>query len=109
MDRPRRKPRQKHRQLPTAERTAEGVVEPTAESTEESATHTTPAAAALPPEWDQLLNEWISPDSAYCDAPGGVLLVDSPDGRFVQAAGVASLDDQRPLAINDRFRDRQHH
>ena len=86
-----------------AEPTAEAVVEPTAEPAEESAADTTSAAAALPPEWDQLLNDWISPDSVICDAPGGVLLVDSPDGRFVQAAGVASLDDQRPLAINDRF------
>jgi len=56
------------------EPTAEPVVEPTAEPTEESVADKASEAAALPPEWAQLLNDWISPDSALCDAPGGVFI-----------------------------------
>jgi D-alanyl-D-alanine carboxypeptidase len=58
----------------------------------------------LPGEaWDAVLSQWIAPDNGLCDAPGGVLLVDSPAGRYLKAAGMASVDDGRPLAVDDRL------
>jgi D-alanyl-D-alanine carboxypeptidase len=36
-------------------------------------------------------------------APGLVLLVDTPDGRYLNAAGVANLDDGTPIQVDDRF------
>jgi amidase len=53
--------------------------------------------------WDAVLSKWIAPDNSECDAPGGVLLVDSPAGRYLKAAGVASLEDRRPLTVDDRL------
>ena len=55
-------------------------------------------------QWDDLLTTWIeNPVDMTCDAPGGVLLVDTADGRYLEAAGVTSLDDQRPVVVDDRF------
>lgn len=59
-----------------------------------------PAAAAT---WDAVLTQWMAPNNGVCDAPGGVLLVDTPAGRYLKAAGVASLDDQRAVEVTDRF------
>lgn len=54
--------------------------------------------------WDALLQTWIEdPNHAICDAPGGVLLVDTPAGRYLKAAGVASLKDNRPMRTDDRM------
>lgn len=52
---------------------------------------------------DATLEQWLTPGNGACDAPGAVLLVDSPAGRYLSAQGVASLDDPRPVAVSDRF------
>lgn len=36
-------------------------------------------------------------------APGLVLLVDTPDGRYLNAAGVANLEDGTPMEVNDHL------
>jgi CubicO group peptidase (beta-lactamase class C family)/pimeloyl-ACP methyl ester carboxylesterase len=36
-------------------------------------------------------------------APGLVLLVDTPDGRYLQAVGVASMEDGTPMQVDDRL------
>ena len=38
-----------------------------------------------------------------CSAPGAILLVDSPQGRFLQATGVSSIEDQTPMQVSDAF------
>jgi D-alanyl-D-alanine carboxypeptidase len=38
-----------------------------------------------------------------CDAPGAVLLADTPQGRFLSAYGLASTQDQTPLQTTDAF------
>ncbi len=48
----------------------------------------------------QVYNEGADPASA---APGLVLLVDTPDGRYLQAAGVASIEDKTPIKPDDRL------
>ncbi len=54
--------------------------------------------------WDELLQKWIEdPEHIHCDAPGGVLLVDTPAGRYLKAAGVASKRDGRPMQTDDRM------
>jgi D-alanyl-D-alanine carboxypeptidase len=56
------------------------------------------------PVWDSQLTAWINdPADTRCDAPGGVLLVDSASGRYLRGAGVASLESQRAIDVNDRF------
>ena len=52
---------------------------------------------------DSILNQWLTPGNGSCDAPGAVLLVDSPGGRYLKAAGVASLEDGRPMLVTDRL------
>ena len=64
-----------------------------------------PTVAASPNQaaWNGVLSQWIAANSQFCDAPGGVLLVDSPKGRYLKAAGAANLDDRRPVKADDRF------
>ena len=49
--------------------------------------------------WDEAAQKFLE----QCQAPGAVLLVDSPAGRFLQAYGVASLEDGTPMQTGDRF------
>ncbi len=75
------------------------------------ATASSPAAAApiaMPAaqatKWDAVLGRWIANSKfSACDAPGGVLLVDSPAGRYLKAAGVSSVETQRPVSTGDVF------
>lgn len=54
--------------------------------------------------WDELLASWISdPADTTCDAPGGVLLVDNAGSRYLNAAGIASIENRRAIDIKDRF------
>jgi len=48
----------------------------------------------------QVYSEGMDPEQG---APGLVLLVDTPDGRYLKAAGVASLEEGTPMQVNDRF------
>jgi amidase len=48
----------------------------------------------------QVYSEGGNPEGA---APGLVLLVDTPDGRYLKAAGVGSLEDGTPLQMDDRL------
>ena len=61
-----------------------------------------PTVAASPNQaaWDGVLSKWIAPNSQFCDA---LLLVDSPKGRYLKAAGAANLDDRRPVKADDHF------
>ncbi|MCO5214009.1 MAG: amidase family protein [Caldilinea sp.] len=52
---------------------------------------------------DALLDQWLAPGNGVCDAPGAVLLVDSPAGRYLTAQGVASVADGRPMQVDDRL------
>ncbi len=55
-------------------------------------------------KWDAVLARWIAhPKLSTCDAPGAVLLVDSPAGRYLKAAGVSSVDSGRAVQVGDRF------
>jgi CubicO group peptidase (beta-lactamase class C family)/heat shock protein HslJ len=51
--------------------------------------------------WDEALAK--ATDPATCDAPGAVLLVDTPQGRYFKAQGLASTQDQTPLQPTDSF------
>ena len=86
-----------------SEATAEPTSQPAAEAPAgEQAGEAAPSGideAAL----DDLLNLWIGSGNPLCDAPGGVLLVDSPSGRYLKAGGVASTEDGRPLKVDDRL------
>ncbi|HFQ92716.1 MAG TPA: class A beta-lactamase-related serine hydrolase [Anaerolineae bacterium] len=77
------------------------VPEPTDEPSE--------TAAALPADLTTALDAFLQsqvyteggfPETA---APGLVLLVDTPDGRYLQAAGAANLDDGTPMQPDDRL------
>ena len=46
----------------------------------------------------QVYTEGGNPELA---APGLVLLVDAPDGRYLKAAGVADMDDGTPIQVDD--------
>ncbi len=72
------------------------------------------APTAIPPRGideaalDGLLDQWLKGGNGLCDAPGAVLLVDGDvpslaAGRYLKAAGVASLEDERPLQVDDRL------
>ena len=52
--------------------------------------------------WNGLLGNFTE-NALFCGAPGAVLLVDSPQGRFLEATGVSSLEDQTPLQVTDAF------
>ncbi len=51
--------------------------------------------------WDEALEKALAPEN--CDAPGGVLLADTPQGRYLKAQGLASSQDQTPLQATDRL------
>ena len=92
--------------------------EPVAEETP-AVEETTPAggASALPAAAPDPLPEAVSANlSQYLQglvyqegedpaarAPGLVLLVDTPDGRFLEAAGVSNLEEGTPLDAGDVF------
>ena len=64
----------------------------------------TAVPGALTPVWESVLASWITdPADKRCDAPGGVLLVDSASGRYLKAAGVASIENRRAIDTSDRF------
>lgn len=48
----------------------------------------------------QVYSEGGNPEGA---APGLVLLVDTPDGRYLQAVGVSNLEDGTPMQADDRL------
>lgn len=52
---------------------------------------------------EQLMPTIGQPNNGWCDAPGGVLLIDGPNGRRLTAAGVADLETLRPIDGSDRF------
>jgi D-alanyl-D-alanine carboxypeptidase len=59
-------------------------------------------ASAIPANsWDELLQNFT--EDLLCAAPGAVLLVDAPDGRFLKSIGVSSVEDQTPLQVSDAF------
>ncbi len=87
--------------VPPARLTQEPVVEAAAVPIE-TAVAEAPADES-PSPLDDLLNQWMTPGNGLCDAPGAVLLVDSPTGRYLKAAGVTSLEDPRPVQVDDRF------
>jgi D-alanyl-D-alanine carboxypeptidase len=49
--------------------------------------------------WDGALEKLV----ASCNAPGAVLLVDGPSGRFLQATGVAEVENGTPMSLTDAF------
>ena len=51
--------------------------------------------------WDELLDKSLAPEN--CDAPGGVLLADTPQGRFLKAQGLASTQEQDAMEMTDAF------
>ncbi len=51
--------------------------------------------------WDEALERAMAPE--VCDAPGAVLLADTPSGRFLKAQGLASSEDGTPVATGDAF------
>ena len=52
--------------------------------------------------WDELLENFTE-NPLFCGAPGAVLLVDSPQGRFLKATGVSSVEEQAPMQVTDAF------
>lgn len=48
----------------------------------------------------QIYQEGSDPEAS---APGIVLLVDTPDGRYLSAAGVSNMEDGTPMQSNDRL------
>ena len=51
--------------------------------------------------WDEVLDRVMAGE--FCDAPGVVLLADTPQGRYLKARGVASTQDQAPVQPTDKF------
>jgi D-alanyl-D-alanine carboxypeptidase len=51
--------------------------------------------------WDEVLDNVLASD--FCDAPGAVLLADTPQGRFLKAQGLASTEDGTPVTVDDAF------
>jgi D-alanyl-D-alanine carboxypeptidase len=49
--------------------------------------------------WDEALANGL----LRCGAPGAVLLVDGPNGRFLEAAGVADVENLTPMETADQF------
>lgn len=58
-----------------------------------------PLAALRVASWQELLEKQLQ----SCDAPGGVLLADTPQGRFLSASGLASTQEQTPIQPTDSF------
>ncbi len=87
----------------TTETTTAPTPEPAATAVEAAEATTLPTAGPAEEALDALLAQWTTPGNGLCDAPGVVLLVDSPAGRYSKAAGVGSLEDERPLQMDDRL------
>lgn len=70
---------------------------------EESATGEFPAD--LSAQLDTYLQSQVFTEGGYPEsaAPGLVLLVDTPEGRYLNAAGVSSLEDGTPMLVDDRL------
>ena len=51
--------------------------------------------------WDEVLDRALAKE--ICDAPGGVLLADTPQGRYLKAQGLASTEEQDIFEITDAF------
>ena len=69
----------------------------------------TPLAGALPADLVAQLDAWLE-SQVYTEdgnpanaSPGLVLLVETTEGRYLKAAGVASLEDGTPMQVDDRF------
>ena len=61
------------------------------------------AAGAIEADtWDDLLQNF-SENLFFCNTPGAVLLVDSPQGRFLEATGVSSVEEETPMQAGDVF------
>jgi amidase len=88
---------------PTPEATPEPMTDAQAAVQTPPAGQTPLPAAINETAWDAVLTRWITSGDAPCDAPGGVLLVDSPAGRYLKAAGVTSMENGRPVQVDDRF------
>jgi D-alanyl-D-alanine carboxypeptidase len=59
------------------------------------------AAGAIEADnWDELLLNFTN-NAFACGAPGAVLLVDSPQGRFLEATGVSSVEEETPMQVTD--------
>jgi D-alanyl-D-alanine carboxypeptidase len=54
---------------------------------------------------DALLQSQVYSEGGYPEgaAPGLVLLVDTPDGRYLQAAGVSNIEEGTPMQVDDRL------
>ena len=103
--------------VPTAAPTAEPTVEPTAvPPTVEAAGEADMTddgqgamAGAFPEELaaqlDAFLQSQVYSEGGYPKgaAPGLVLLVDTPEGRYLNAAGVNSIEDGSPMQVDDRL------
>jgi D-alanyl-D-alanine carboxypeptidase len=99
-------------QEPTATPEPETAVPPTTAPEVEEETETAVSdeeMASLPDDIVAQLDDFLQ-SQVYTDgadpstaAPGLVLLVDSPDGQYLQATGVASLEDTTPVQVDDRF------
>jgi D-alanyl-D-alanine carboxypeptidase len=61
--------------------------------------------AELTAQLDSFLQSLIYTDGGnpMSSAPGIVLLVDTPEGRYLNAAGVANLEDGTPMKVDDRL------
>jgi D-alanyl-D-alanine carboxypeptidase len=59
---------------------------------------------ALANRLDAFLQSWVYHEGGdpHASAPGLILLVDTPDGRYLNAAGVGSLEDGTPMRVDDR-------
>ena len=51
--------------------------------------------------WDELLEKALAPEN--CDSPGGVLLADTPQGRYLKVQGLASVEGGTSLTTKDAF------
>lgn len=58
-----------------------------------------PMAAFRVKTWQELLEKAIQ----TCDAPGAILLADTPKGRFLNVAGLSSVEDNTPMQATDRL------
>jgi len=88
---------------------SEPTAVPTVDSAETAVAPVPPPAEELPAELtaqldtflqSQVYSEGGNPEGA---APGLVLLVDTPQGTYLNAAGVSSLEDGTPMQVDDRL------
>ena len=89
---------------PTAEPMAEPTTAPEA-ADEPSETGTEGSIENLTAQLDAFLQSQVYAEGGIPAgaAPGVVLLVDTPDGRYLQAAGVSNMEDGTPMQVDDRL------